>query len=651
MRHIESINAIEGSLQNVNELQADDLKEHEEQFNKDNDLIKYLTQANNTKGKDSNKNFVKELSQIVNAKEKDIKKIDSLLVDLEFILKDICDKTELKSKCKDKEKTGGNENKSEEELEFVEKLIEKIVAIDDYDKTVHDDIEKYEKDLIAILQKPDEYISEANKSITIDRYENGKSRILKLDDSGDGSKLKELLKQIKETYNKDFASFKNNRNKDATDLKNDITKLIGIVKDKSSILGKPLVKSLEQQLKDKSKTKLKDIENTLNEDEKKSKNMIKYLERFVSAFETKLGKLYEIEKQQLQQNNKNRDNRSTNLLSIENQRRNELLNRVEKLLTESNQISVEANITALQTNITNLKTKIEGIVINDTANLQQNKKAIDENQLELEKLENEFNRIKRTQEQEAEKKRKEQEDKNKNNVGNVGNVEAKATDNELKDVVTKIQNILKRMNNGNMGFVSSKTRDLANMGDDIFKMLLDDYEEKRNSALNLDDKINVDTEFLKKVDAYGLNFLEIFKPNDSDKLFFVMLILVVQLIAFSILEILIENDLVDNLLSSVITYGVIYTGIMTGIIFAVNTFGYKLKLMFNYLNTDFNISQIIVHFSIIAVFLIIIGIVSMKVKTYVVEDKNYEEKIKLLYRIDMISTIITIFTALFVFLL
>ena len=305
----------------------------------------------------------------------------------------------------------------------------------------------------------------------------------------------------------------------------------------------------------------------------------------------------------------------------------------------------------MQTNITNLKTKIEGIVINDTANLQQNKKAIDENQLELEKLENEFNRIKRTQEQEAEKKRKEQEDKNKNNVGNVGNVEAKATDNELKDVVTKIQNILKRMNNGNMGFVSSKTRDLANMGDDIFKMLLDDYEEKRNSALNLDDKINVDTEFLKKVDAYGLNFLEIFKPNDSDKLFFVMLILVVQLIAFSILEILIENDLVDNLLSSVITYGVIYTGIMTGIIFAVNTFGYKLKLMFNYLNTDFNISQIIVHFSIIAVFLIIIGIVSMKVKTYVVEDKNYEEKIKLLYRIDMISTIITIFTALFVFLL
>ena len=134
MRHIKSINAIESSLQNVNELEADDLTKHKEQFDKDNDLIKYLKQANNTKGKDSNKNFVKELSQSVNAKEKDIKKIDSLLVDLEFILKDICDNTELKSKCKDKEKTGGNENKSEEELEFVEKLIEKIVAIDDYDK-------------------------------------------------------------------------------------------------------------------------------------------------------------------------------------------------------------------------------------------------------------------------------------------------------------------------------------------------------------------------------------------------------------------------------------------------------------------------------------------------------------------------------------
>lgn len=650
MRHIESIKAIESSLQNVNELKAYDLVKHKEQFNKDNDLIKYLTQANNTKGKDSNKNFVKELSQSVNAKEKDIKKIDGLLVDLEFILKDICDNTELKSKCKNKEKTGGNENKSEEELEFVEKLIEKIVAIDEYDKTVHDDIDKYEKDLITILQKPDEYISEANKSITIDKYENGKSRILKLDDSGDGSKLKELLKQIKETYNKDFANFKNNRNKDATDLKNDITKLIGIVKDKSSILGKPLVKSLEQQLKDKSKTKLKEIENTLNEDEKKSKNMIKYLERFVSAFETKLGKLYEIEKQQLQQNNRDRYNRSTNLLSVENQRRNELLNRVEKLLAESNQISVEAKRKALQTEITNLKAKINGITITTKDTLEANKKAIDESQVQLEKLENDFNLLKRAQEQDAENKRKEEE-KNKNNVGNVGDVEAKATDNELKDVVTKIQNMLKRMNNGNMGFVSSKTRDLANMGDDIFKMLLDDYEEKRNSALNLDDKINVDTEFLKKVDAYGLNFLEIFKPNDSDKLFFVMLILVVQLIAFSILEILIENDWVDNLLSSVITYGVIYTAIMTGIIFAVNTLGYKLKLMFNYLNTDFNISQIIVHFSIIAVFLIIIGIVSMKVKTYVVEDKNYEEKIKLLYRIDMISTIITIFTALFVFLL
>ena len=191
----------------------------------------------------------------------------------------------------------------------------------------------------------------------------------------------------------------------------------------------------------------------------------------------------------------------------------------------------------------------------------------------------------------------------------------------------------------------------VNDSEDIFELLVNDYNDKRANADTFQGKINADKEFLMKVDSYGLNYIDIFKPNDTDKMYFVVLVFLIQMIAFTIVEQLIEYNIIDSLLYIVIIYAGIYVGLMGGLTFIVNTMGYKLKLILNYLNIEYNFWNIFLHFGVIFLFVFMIMIVSLKVKTFEVDDNDEEDKIKLLYRIDMISTIITIFAGLFVFLL
>ena len=69
----------------------------------------------------------------------------------------------------------------------------------------------------------------------------------------------------------------------------------------------------------------------------------------------------------------------------------------------------------------------------------------------------------------------------------------------------------------------------------------------------------------------------------------------------------------------------------------------------NYLNTDFNMDLIIIHLFIVFMFYVVVLILSNSIDVLQVEDDD--DKITMLHRIEIISTIIFIFTALFILVL
>ena len=193
---------------------------------------------------------------------------------------------------------------------------------------------------------------------------------------------------------------------------------------------------------------------------------------------------------------------------------------------------------------------------------------------------------------------------------------------------------------------SSKTK----VNNSLIESILDDYEKKIQKAKNLDEKLKIDSYFIDKIDSYGLNLVEIFKINMNDKFSFIFFILLLHIIATSLIEFFIMNDYVTNLVYVIAIYIGIYIFLMILAVVILNKFtGYKAKVLLNYLNTDFNMDLIIIHLFIVFMFYVVVLILSNSIDVLQVEDDD--DKITMLHRIEIISTIIFIFTALFILVL
>lgn len=193
---------------------------------------------------------------------------------------------------------------------------------------------------------------------------------------------------------------------------------------------------------------------------------------------------------------------------------------------------------------------------------------------------------------------------------------------------------------------SSKTK----VNNSLIESILDDYEKKIQKAKNLDEKLKIDSYFIDKIDSYGLNLIEIFKINMNDKFSFIFFILLLHIIATSLIEFFIMNDYVTNLVYVIAIYIGIYIFLMILAVVILNKFtGYKAKVLLNYLNTDFNMDLIIIHLFIVFMFYVVVLILSNSIDVLQVEDDD--DKITMLHRIEIISTIIFIFTALFILVL
>lgn len=184
----------------------------------------------------------------------------------------------------------------------------------------------------------------------------------------------------------------------------------------------------------------------------------------------------------------------------------------------------------------------------------------------------------------------------------------------------------------------------------IISSIIENYEKERSSVNTIEDKIKLDTKFVDILDNLGLNLSDIFKINFEDKLSFIFFILILHIVVYSIVESLIMNDYLTDIVYIMAVYVGVYFLIMFILILILNKYvNYRMKSVLNYLNTDFNMQLITMHLFIVFMFYIIVLILSQHIDIFT--SKEEDDKLQILYRIEVISSIIFIFSGVFVMLL
>ena len=151
-----------------------------------------------------------------------------------------------------------------------------------------------------------------------------------------------------------------------------------------------------------------------------------------------------------------------------------------------------------------------------------------------------------------------------------------------------------------------------------------------------------------------------------------MLIFIIRTISVVIIELLIEYNIVKTLHIAISVYVLLYLSILAIFIVFINLDSYKLRIIFNYLNTHINTSNIVIHLVLFVIFAFLVVIIIQTDEfiknigdildyTYIYEylfnlrvdnilntefenNLSPDEKLKLLYRFDIVTMIIFIFT-------
>lgn len=217
--------------------------------------------------------------------------------------------------------------------------------------------------------------------------------------------------------------------------------------------------------------------------------------------------------------------------------------------------------------------------------------------------------------------------------------------------------------------------------ENIYETIWKDYNESlgigANKASIALSNINSNESLHNKVIVNNLDPELVLKINIQDKAIFLLLVFIIRTISVVILEFLIEHNIIKTLQGSIVFYGFTYMFILFLVVFLVNYDSYKLRILLNYLNIHTNGSNLILQNILFIIFITLIFILvkSDDILKYFGTAFDYtniygslydyrssfdeetdtnlshSEKLKLLYRTDILSMIIFIFTGFLVLIL
>ena len=235
--------------------------------------------------------------------------------------------------------------------------------------------------------------------------------------------------------------------------------------------------------------------------------------------------------------------------------------------------------------------------------------------------------------------------------------------------IKSLKNALKDFNDtsGNKN-VSGTTKAIPSLYEDIW----DEYVTlNRNAKTNNNLPIYADDMLYNKLKAHNLDPATVLELNFTDRVTFIVVLFFLRLIIVILIELVIDYNIIRSLEYSVIAYTLTYIIFLILLIIIVNFDAYKLRIIMNYLNMHVNSTKIFLHVILFIIFMVLVYIMIKSNETlstfgdlfdfthiykqlYEISETSktdsdnrltQDEKLKLQYRLDIITMLVFIFTA------
>jgi hypothetical protein len=277
---------------------------------------------------------------------------------------------------------------------------------------------------------------------------------------------------------------------------------------------------------------------------------------------------------------------------------------------------------------------------------------------------------------------KEDEEKEKENLrkllnGNLYELIKEDRDNNLYDFIKELKSVFDNDDDNEVGQDNASGKKY-NEKETLYEQIWKDYSDgvkayySNQKGKNPLTYINEGEKLKNKVILYDLDPEIVLKITFQDKVVFLALMFAIRTMIMVLFEFLIDYNIVKSLRYAILIYAVFYILILLLFTAFVNLDSYKLRIVFNYLNMHINTPGIILHIMLFIIFSLLV-IIIIQTDNFVnnlgdILDYTYiynyiytfnfdnilsgefennltkDEKIKLQYRLDIISMLIFIFS-------
>ena len=250
-------------------------------------------------------------------------------------------------------------------------------------------------------------------------------------------------------------------------------------------------------------------------------------------------------------------------------------------------------------------------------------------------------------------------------------------DNNLFAFITELKSVFDNDDDNDVGQDNASGK-RYNEKETLYEQIWNDYSDGVKAYYNNQkDKnpltyINEGEKLKNKVILYDLDPEIVLKITFQDKVVFLALMFAIRTMIMVLFEFLIDYNIVKSLRYAILIYAAVYILILLLFTAFVNLDSYKLRIVFNYLNMHINTPGIILHIMLFIIFSLLV-IIIIQTDNFVnnlgdILDYTYiynyiytfnfdkilsgefennltkDEKIKLQYRLDIISMLIFIFS-------
>jgi hypothetical protein len=223
---------------------------------------------------------------------------------------------------------------------------------------------------------------------------------------------------------------------------------------------------------------------------------------------------------------------------------------------------------------------------------------------------------------------------------------------KMVDIITKIKRV--KANNKIDTHVEKKLATpnfIDSEGFNVFEKLIANYDKDINNN-NIPANITNNL-FYSQVRAYALDPEEELEITLNDKIIFIVLCYGFRFASLLIIYQLIDNNMITDISKSLFYYYIYYIIIFALVLFAINIDTFKLRILINYMNLHVSTTNVWMHLILMTsfIYLIYLLIINLIGNEKPPTELSKFEKIKLKYKLDLLTIIVYFFICILIFII